>query len=430
MSLNKKQNVMSKPADVPKSSAAPKIKVSDWAKMLVNPGEAKTVHGPVTAPFTGDSLAFTRTLEFDASSFPDGNFNMTLRPALEYTLSINNGEGITFTPGCMCSDSSGTVMPPSISFAQGYFPLSFTGLVQDQNGSLLGVASTTAQPNGMYAFEWGLAGTYLLKVSGTCVQAKFIYRLDDVWTVGNVIPIGGLNPPNCDAWGVIVQSPGITRGFSMVLTQSAGPASTVASPSVYNAFSTHAVDLSGVEQYRVAALSALVSYTGNQFNNGGVIAAARVRPGYAYPTAPFESLTQLVDHSYNGPLKDGAYVWWRPSSVSEFDFLGPHDRPAGTTLRVAGKFADPNGSIKVTLRMVVEFYSRLQIFSRDVFPPMIDDYNIEFVRLECLPAATCNPSHSEIFRRLVKGAAQAAKSGAQYAMANPELIKTMLNMFA
>lgn len=420
---------MKKPAAVP-NVAAPKIKVAEWAKMLVNPGEAKTVHGPVTAPFTGDSLAFTRTIEFDASTFPDGNFNMTMRPSLTNTLAVNNGNGLVFASGDLLSDSSGNVMPASTTFATGYFPIHWAAPVVDAGGNVLGMAATVVQSNGMYAFEWELTGTYLLRVYGPSASFKLIYRNGNTWTLGNDISVGGINVPNCDAWGVVVKSPGSSQGYNIAFTQSAGPASTIASPSVYSAFSTHAIDLSGVEQYRIAAMSILVSYTGNQFNNGGVIAAARVRPGYTYPAAPFESLTQLVDHSYNGPLKDGSYVWWRPSSVSEFDFKGPFDSVAGTTLRVAGKFSDPNGAIKITLKLVVEFYSRLQIFSRDVFPPLIDDYTMEFIRLESLPAATCNPSHSEIFRKLVKGAAQATKAGAQYAMANPELIKTMLNMFA
>lgn len=429
MSLTNKQKTMKKPAEVTHNLAAPKVRVSDWAKMLINPGEAKTVHGPVTAPFTGDSLAFTRTVEFDAASFPQGNFDLTLRPTLANTLTINSGTGVVFEIGDMLSDSAGMVKSPSNTFALGYYPVMFTALINGQNGDLKGVATTVIQSNGMYAFEWEMTGTYLLRVVGLFVAAKLVYRQNNVWLMGSTVSQAGIAIPACDAWGVVIQTPSSDHGIAFSVTQSAGPASTIAAPSVYNAFSTHAIDLSGVEQYRIAAMSALVSYTGNQFNNGGVIAAARVRPGYAYPNAPFESLTQLTDHSYNGPLKDGAYVWWRPSSVSELDFIGPLDQAAGTTLRVAGKFADPNGSIKITLKLVVEFYSRLQIFSRDVFPPMIDDYTIEFVRLECLPAATCNPSHSEIFKRLVKGAAQAAKSSAQYALANPELVRSMLNMF-
>jgi hypothetical protein len=172
-------------------------------------------------------------------------------------------------------------------------------------------------------------------------------------------------------------------------------------------------------------MSVLASFTGNQFNDGGVIAAARTRASYTFTGQPYESLTQLQDHSYNGPIKTGAYAWWLPYSIEELEFRDFFEQTLGTELRMAGIFEDAAGQLKISLAMTVEFYSPLQIFEHEPGPPLTDAFIQAYHALDHFPACTCNPSHSNILKGILSRAAKAAKGGGNFLLKHPEIVTAL-----
>jgi hypothetical protein len=162
---------------------------------------------------------------------------------------------------------------------------------------------------------------------------------------------------------------------SVSLSMSSSLGATAPAINSFDLLSHQTVDLGKISLVRVTALSLLATYTGPELEAGGQIAAARVRAGWQ-PGAvtAYEGLTQLVDHSYNGKIKTGAYSWYLPYNLTELEFRHPCARFDATSLQIAGNFDDAAGSLTVTARMVVEFYTPLQLFAHKPSPPMTDAF--------------------------------------------------------
>jgi hypothetical protein len=92
-----------------------------------------------------------------------------------------------------------------------------------------------------------------------------------------------------------------------------------------------------VQKLRPTGCSVLATYTGPLLTNGGNIAAAFV-PGGAVNSQYFitNSVTALgsiatwnnlasLAGAYNGPIKDGAYVWWSPTSLGDYNMYTPNE---------------------------------------------------------------------------------------------------------
>ncbi len=415
-----------------------RLRVSDWERMVVNPGSTDPVRTPSQAPFTGAVRTFTRTFEITRAGVGRDEFQLIVRPSLQRTLILPAIS--TITPGANnVFDTGDSASVTDFSQGAGYFGLK--GLFQVHNvatGDSLG--EVVQQYDEVVGPYWPLTGsaTTVMAVSlggASYTQAKVFLRIGGVWTdSATFVPAQSLDVTpggNFDGLWVGVSGPRQSQGYDLQLRRGAAAASDIAvAPFMtHDVFTTDAVSLSRVSSHRVTALSALASYSGNQFNNGGVIAAARTRAGFAYDdNNAYQALSKLQDHSYRGPIRDGAYVWWLPYDLDELDFRGALDTPSETELRIAGEFADADGALQVVLTMTVEFYSPLQIFEHEVGPALTDDFVRAYHRIDSMPAATCNPQHTKILRGILNSAGRGAKGAAKTVLSNPELMAALLAM--
>jgi len=108
-----------------------------------------------------------------------------------------------------------------------------------------------------------------------------------------------------------------------------------------------------IQKYRPVACSALLTYTGPPLTGGGDVAAALV-PGNTLATQFFtQSVSQDqgniaawqnlsgVKGSYNGPLTDGAYVWYSPESNLDYSMRTPDEAVnyAFPSIVIAGQYS-------------------------------------------------------------------------------------------
>lgn len=162
-------------------------------------------------------------------------------------------------------------------------------------------------------------------------------------------------------------------------------------------------------EYRPVAMSLLVSFVGNELYNGGVIAAKYLSGGETpgrlnYPT--FEELAQ-VPNAFQGPLKTGAYCYWKPTDPSDVSFREvDYENIAGDlpSLYVVGKATDPtNTQIRLRYCLCVEAKTTRQIlptlFSR-INP---DEIAMASQALQSLPNCMENPLHLEKIRNFLSG---------------------------
>lgn len=415
--------------------------LSSLSEMLVNPAECSAiVKTPADFAMTGDVKCFTRTFQLKASDLSDQNFAMTLSPSIEGFFSVSaaaplvcaaggrgNGDGLSpneqggvyyLTGKVDLYNAVDPQAPPTHSISSQQFQGKLAYHVSAGPGSVFNIAaSCSAGKPDMFivwfydgvTFTWLNMGTYPVR-PGT-----------------NYVPFTVPGGVNLEA--IAIECRSTTASTILDVIFPAG-CSMPQDSQLHSLYSSDAVLIGKVERWRVTAMSMKVSYSGNMLNNGGVIAAARTQPQYSFNDVPYDALTKLQDHKYQGPMVEGAYVWWLPYSYQEMDYkTNILDHSAATQLRAAGQFADASGAVVITLTCVVEFYSPLQIFSHEPSPSASDDYLQLLHALDRLPAATCNPSHTEILSGLWDKGISVAKGGVRFLLEHPEIVAKLAALF-
>jgi hypothetical protein len=429
--------------------------------MMTAPATADPVRTPSQSPFTGAVRTFVDTFSLSnpktaSSTDESAAFALVLRPQYYDSLSIGiDGAEPVVVPvdwamgatnrrntyhsyqGAFVVDqdyplndhSDKTVTSPTLTVVKGSYDRNGTPFLPIvlQSGAKLIVNivtdSTGGTPASSFAVFQRAAGTTAWGNVTRSADGKFQVKVDQ------------------DIDGLMFTTNGTQRAQVFLIPFTADAANVPEFPTYnqHNLFSLRSVELSQVSEYRITAMSILATYSGNEFNNGGVIAAARTRANFAIPVDDqYDALTRLQDHVYRGPAKMGAYAWWLPNSIEELDFRGPREVIPTTDLRVAGVFADASGSLQVTVAMTVEFYSPSQIFEHIPASPMSDEYEAVLHMLDRIPAASCNPSHLDLIKKGIAAAMRVAKKtalkgvnmGVDYLINNPEVIAQGLSVLA
>lgn len=410
------------------------------SEMIVNPAECSTiVKAPADFPMVGDVKCFTRAFQLKASDLTDGKFAMTVSPSIENFFSVSSATPLSVPAG---GRAAGELHP--VDFNGSEF---FAGTLDLWNA----LYPNQAANFGCDAIEWFGKWGYRVTAPAGSVFDLALYtngQKPDVYTIWFYDGIGaawlnmgtyfagipGARVPYTVPGGTALECIAIEcrpKSATVQLDCYIPPGAAYPQGAhLYSLYSSNAVLIGRIERWRVIALSIKVSYSGNMLNNGGVIAGARTQPQYSFDDLPYEALTKLQDHKYQGPMVEGAYVWWLPYSYAEMDYkTNILDHSAATQLRVAGEFADASGAVQVTVTSVVEFMSPLQIFNHDHGPCATDEYLQLLHALDRLPAATCNPSHTEILSALWDKGVSVAKGGVRFLMEHPELVAKLAAMF-
>lgn len=407
----------------------------EWEQMVVNPGGFQAVRTPSMSPFTGAVRTFTRVLTIPSKGV-NSAFDFTLRPKLFETLSVMNTNVLALPATWKFDGHKALLVDPNtklngIPCVGGGMTIYNTAL---NPNTVLGEMESTYDPIGKVIYfpisHLNIATSTSIKISQCNAQFWHLYYLTGggVWTYVNRQFIEqSLTLVGVVAVGIAILLDGGTNVPRIEMTPLVGPVPQIASANIGALFDTQAVDLSKVSTYRVTAMSALTTYSGNMFNDGGVLACARTRADHLYEDAAYTSLSKLVDHAYHGSMKDGCYAWWLPYSLEEMEFVPPRSDLWDTELKVAGIFTDAAGQVQVTVTAVVEFYSPLQIFEHNIGPPLTDEFIRAYHALDRLPACTCNPLHTEILQGIVSGLKKGARATGSFLLDNPQVLLKILS---
>lgn len=412
------------------------------SEMIINPAECtEIVRSPADFAMVGDVKCFTRTFQLKATDLADGvNFSMTMSPSIQNFFSVSTSAALTSAVGLRGNSDglsatdllSDHFLGGSIDFWPVLNPTSpATTRISSQNHAGKIGFRITGGPGDILEMSFAPAYTTVLTVWFFDINTNTWLNMGTYFTDKNSAPwVPYTVPLGVNLEGIAIQcSAGIPScSFDIRTTPGCTVPGDVHNHSLY---SSDAVLLGRVERYRVTAMSMKVTYSGDFLNNGGVIVASRTQPTYVENDKPYDALTKLQDHKYQGAMVQGAYVWWLPYSYEEMDYRSVGVSPAkATQLRVAGEFANANGAVVVTLTCVVEFYSPLQIFCHEPGPFSSDQYLELLHALDRIPAATCNPSHSELFSSLWEKGVSAARSGVQFLLEHPEIALKLAGLLA
>lgn len=417
-----------------------KLKVGDWERMVTDPGGApargKLPATPRLNPFTGARRLFQRTFQIRSQEFADGKFAVRFYPELLDACEISGSGGFFIQDQDFSNFSviaKGKDKPVDLPAQALWYRLA------GGNWDTIGTEAPRSAPDGTQYLPLNvLAGNRL--IFGSSSSNPLIYRallINGTWLEG--VSFSSANTATftvpSDIQGISFNAgfEGTSTAISVTVTyDSLPPANTPASIDIgsYNIFQTQAIELGEVDSYTIPAMSILASYSGNKFNSGGVIASARVRPGYTPSKDVYESITQLTDHNYRGPMETGTYVWYLPSTLQELESRGTESvvKDDLTSLIVAGQFTDEEGALQITLSVVVEFYSPRQIFEKEVSPPLTDEFVRAYHALDTLPAGFCNPDHKELLKKLIDGSRKMARTGGEFLMSHPEVLAALVGL--
>lgn len=415
------------------------LKVGAWERMVANPDENPPVRTPSINPYTGAVRNFKRTFSYTPDPDPNAplDFVFRLSPAVRDTFGIGD-----FLSTDYPAATYGLNIPLGYSNADSGYCVQLTSIIVPfvDSNQAIHVPPTSSEPGG----EPDTCIVQLIDTAPVGTNFEIFANMDI--PLGVYIWVGGvrLNKGVVKArQNLLFTQIGDVQKWEFRYLGDLSPK--VSSPVVnvyasagtwrasqrYDLFNSEAQTLASqrVSTYRVTAASMLVSCAASSLENGGVIAAARTRPNWSpglHETA-YEAITRLQDHSYRGPVRDGAYVWWLPTDLAEMD-----QRPFGsraseeTSLIVAGRLDSRNATLQITFNINFEFYSSLQLFEHEVGPPLTDDFVRAYHLLDSLPAATCNPKHQDILKSVLRGLGSGAKKAGRYLAANPELLMALL----
>lgn len=187
---------------------------------------------------------------------------------------------------------------------------------------------------------------------------------------------------------------------------------------------TEVSNLGIVKQLRPVACSALLTYIGTDFNNGGQIASAFVAPetlatNYLNTNLATSDTGELDLHeftavtripgSYSGPLRTGSYAFWTPSGVDTYKFRSPteHVKTNYGGLVFAGNWAptEINSTVQLRLTVVTHYeYTTTSLLFPAVYSPYEPRTEVDAYRLlSNFPRAMPNDTHEKMIDKIRRG---------------------------
>lgn len=163
------------------------------------------------------------------------------------------------------------------------------------------------------------------------------------------------------------------------------------------------------EEYRVVAMSALVTFQGDTLYNGGQITARFVEGGEDPDALGWYDYDQLasVPGSYEGPLMTGCYMVWKPTDTQDMEFRKPiatNDGGILPSLLVLGRARNPtNAVVRLRTCMIVEaktFKSYIPILPSRV---CLEEIEAATRALQGFPMITENPLHVAAVKDFLRG---------------------------
>ncbi len=370
-----------------------------YAEMLVNPGDTELTRQPALIPRRATVVRDKQIVDLSGAT----NFFIEVKPNPSGTLQVTNDAAAA---------ENGETW---VGHASGEGTVYMANNIIRQDGTLATPSHTqSAGTQPQYYFVSTAGGNVDFKWSSAATHKAYTYIRVSVngaaAASGSVVPPGGSST-------LTVACPAATDRIwievvcdSVQYTEWEGPIEITPQATILLGLATSSSmavysvslldDVKNLRWYRVTGQAVLVTWTGSDLNNGGVIAAARVAGTWAPQTDSvsdyYDVISDLPFDSYDGALKHGAHVHWMPESLNDFEphYLG---RPPIAPLRklvVAGRFDDSTQSCRVRVITIIEYFTDSPSYGAMVFGPPWADFDAYLAILDgTVPAATSNDSH-------------------------------------
>lgn len=187
------------------------------------------------------------------------------------------------------------------------------------------------------------------------------------------------------------------------------------------------------DKVRPSGSSMLITFDGDNFGGGGRLASGCL-PGAAFKKRvvatqspennimKYEQFAAQIPGAYQGPMKKGTYMWWRPDNIEDFNFRTPQsgadsqnavDAWTCPFVACAGFINQNSGGTGINIKntMTVQAYTNFNLTNDNRTQPGIPILdNIEAVEdalmiMNYLPTAWPNEVHTKVINTILGGLA-------------------------
>lgn len=419
------------------------LALSQEASQFMNPLDSNVVRMPTLSPFRGAARKFTRVYTITKPvGFGDGPcpFGLIIRPTVESYIWYATGEGLAGSR-IMTAGEDNYLFIPEIGHSSGQTLLEY----KPSNAIARALIPITLDPHGTVVIPYltGAAAANLVITTASSEAGLHKTRVETSVDGGITWVQQWLASENQSTQRTIVLAP-LTSYLVRytVLSGRAGMRSTVsaanvtmnlvADPSRYMSLvDSHWLESARVSRIRVSSMSAKCSYTGNLLEGAGVIGTALMSGPLDVENAEnvYQAISRLPNNSYHGSILDGTYCYWYPTDLEEMDFLEDFEDPGLTSIWIGGVMNGPEGDVamELTITSIVDFYSPLQIFEREAFPIVDEEFRRLLLLLAEVNPASCNPKHLDKVKKSIAKLFSKVEAARGFIDSHPEIKSAMVS---
>lgn len=422
-------NDLSKPkmasyAKLATSAQQEKEEIDAWARMLVAPQD-NMGRAPASTPFLCSQARFVKSYDIPYSDTVDGSFAVTATPVIEGAVVITRGPQTAFPAQQIAltnaidmaqEDNSSYLSGSIISVVDGGgHALTSTKFVDGGtlNGLLAGIPVCRVNlPNPHTAtytltVSSGAGGAYYMRYGEVDAAAGTInwgvsigIASHTQQTVTTLAALQGFVLQIIAANGTPTHRPALRMRMSLAYDSATIPVD--ASISNFNIVNSDLLEAGKVGNRRCVAISMLATNMAAPLVSGGEGVGGRVPASVlssADPAQIMSAIKQLPEEKYwrSANIKDGGYFWWLPDDLSSYEPIADDtDLSPQNVLVYAGKMSDPGGLVRIQITFIYEFYSPVQLFSREYGPTYTPYVQALWKELTERPAASANAGHAAL----------------------------------
>ncbi len=408
-----------------------------YAELLLDPMESELVRQPSLVPCRGTIIRDKQIFDLTGVSA----FYVEARPSLDRTVAMTSPSAGTASTGAWYANWSGELA------ATAWISTPFRRVTD--SSALVPQTQGTATPR--YAMTTSGAGNITVRITNPLSNTTSVAVSFSEWP-GGATTTSTYAPPGSFA-SVTVAISATMGAFSVgvvplrtLTPQSVSahinidPGALSLTPSQVSNEVVHNItllsDVASLRYYKIVAQELLVSYTGSDQDNGGVIAGARVSGDWSFDgtltTDAYDAIADIPYDNYDGRLKSGCHVHWSPNSTEDLamQYPGKPGTEPRRKLVVGGRLDDTTQSIRVRVTTIVEYFTDSPSYGAMTYGPPWADFDVYMAMLDAVvPAATENDKH--VLTKIKRGLGKVAKWAQQRAkeeLRNPANWATLASM--
>lgn len=410
-----------------------------WSQMLSAPQD-HLVRAPSNTPFLASKTRFVKSYDITYAQTNAGAFTVAAMP------NAINALAITGAPTAIPAASSAMSLTTA-----GLAPLSTEGdasqithglmIINDDSGKVLG--TTNVQDLSALSINYsGYSGVrvvapatsvYSVSVTGlSAMVSKYHLRLGILRQVGAVFditwPVVNSMSTSSTTFNVTVPAATTHHGFILQFVTTAGIPITLSHNVIlyvtymatlaqvptnngsqsFDLVNSAVIEAGSVTLQRCTAISMLVTDMTPQLDAGGELVMCRgnfdLLTTEGGTSGLMSKIKSLPEERYwrSGNMREGGYAWWLPDDLQSYEPLPVGDTPPTENVLIAAGIMPSNtGQVRVIITWNFEFYTPVQLFSRDYNLTYSQCHRDMFIMLSRAKACSANAGHLALLGSVV-----------------------------